>query len=243
MNDSKSHRRKGDFTLIELLIVIAIIAILAGMLLPALNKARTMAYSSSCISNLKQIGIASAQYNADWQDYVVPTSWQNWDNGSNYERNWIWITYPYVTGKNMPKTNNPKNTPYICPGGLPEDLFVYNNRPITNLAYNTRLGLIKNNSTEWHKPLLKINRCERPGLSIAVWDVKKVNTNGAVATSTINSRECSAKEYIRTCAPQRHGERDNLLFIDGHAAGMNIYRLADTDDVYYMFIPDKYYWK
>ena len=57
--------KKKSFTLIELLVVIAIIAILAAMLLPALAKARAKARSISCISNLKQCGLALAMYSED----------------------------------------------------------------------------------------------------------------------------------------------------------------------------------
>ncbi|RYX80904.1 DUF1559 domain-containing protein [bacterium] len=64
-------RSKG-FTLIELLVVIAIIAILAAILFPVFARARENARKSSCMSNLKQIGLGWMQYTQDYDEMSVP---------------------------------------------------------------------------------------------------------------------------------------------------------------------------
>lgn len=70
---NRTHRgERTDFTLIELLIVISIIAILAGMLLPALNSARAKARTVSCLSNLKQNGIMLFEYIGENDDWLPP---------------------------------------------------------------------------------------------------------------------------------------------------------------------------
>lgn len=66
-------RVRTGFTLIELLVVISIIALLVAILLPALQAARASGRAVACLSNLRQIGIAAAAYQADEQDYVPIT--------------------------------------------------------------------------------------------------------------------------------------------------------------------------
>ena len=65
-----NHLRKG-FTIIELLVVVSIIALLVGILLPAIGKARDNARVSVSKNNLRQLGVAHATYASDWSDRHV----------------------------------------------------------------------------------------------------------------------------------------------------------------------------
>jgi prepilin-type N-terminal cleavage/methylation domain-containing protein len=78
MNVNRKRLENRAFTLIELLVVIAIIAILAAILLPALAVAKERAQSTTCLNNMKQLGLALNMYTGDNSEYMP---WPNWGYG------------------------------------------------------------------------------------------------------------------------------------------------------------------
>ncbi|QDU70550.1 type II secretion system protein [Mucisphaera calidilacus] len=119
-----NHQRRA-FTLIELLVVISIIALLIGILLPALGAARASARNTQCLSNLRQVGIGMYAYLTDNKDQIVPgRSITPGTGGDVLEVHYAAILSQTGYGVADDVLDNPDdlsgNTMFRCPEGLDE---------------------------------------------------------------------------------------------------------------------------
>ena len=98
-------RQRSGFTLIELLVVIAIIAILAAILFPVFAQAREKARSAQCLSNLKQVAMATRMYSQDYDEVLPYQDGDICDWATSKKTIWLNSIYPYVKNRKV----------YICP--------------------------------------------------------------------------------------------------------------------------------
>jgi prepilin-type N-terminal cleavage/methylation domain-containing protein/prepilin-type processing-associated H-X9-DG protein len=157
--------RRG-FTLVELLVVIGIIALLISMLLPSLNRARESAKSVACLSQLRQIGSASALYVNEYRGYLVPSHVLPGTPDGDRVHQFLKKYVPNTAGR----------TVWTCPNAIPG---VNDEFPLTYGA-NQSVHVFANSFLPKNPPLAKITRIRTPAECIAFADASQ--TSGVFTT-------------------------------------------------------------
>jgi len=219
----KKQSSAHAFTLIELLVVIAIIAILASILFPVFARARENARRASCMSNLKQLGLAFMQYTQDYDENLPKEAIHS--GGTEYETGkpitsgdlhlWMHEIYPYV--KNVQVYNCPSaNYSYVSQfvGGYQYRISYGFNHYLSG-SFSTTPGLnIAAIPQVSVTPLL-----DDTGYYVAGPDNTCVA--GDPAAEKTDLIDCSGSQtgpYNNDDPPMpRHLDTFNMLFVDGHA--------------------------
>lgn len=195
------HPTRAAFTLVELLTVIAIIGILAGILVPVVGKVRNRARQSVCTTHLRQIGIGLQMYANDNKDRFPPVV----DTSINGSSDWTktgW--YPQLI---RPYLDNPNV--WNCPA-QPYDRHLGSASTITtDQAWRTQ--------KTWYLPSYSINSVIAGKLRSVVLDTPNAIKQIFLTEGQANfwdSGSISSGNYVQE--PHASPNTNTLLFIDGH---------------------------
>jgi len=217
---SPQHLGTRAFTLVELLLVIAIIALLAALLLPVLSRTKAQSQSASCKNRLRQIGLSLAMYVSDhhryppmwgddtgpfqtWSDRLYPYTLLNWTNRA-------WHCPAYTAKDGLTKLVMPRKEPIVLTS------YAYNAYGIAGMDGSPKLGL-----GIWFPASLAAEpELREPSEMFTVADTRTYRDLFIFGAGIVNGL-CDRIEmqpyYAQTEeTPPLHGKGYNILFGDLH---------------------------
>ena len=233
--------QKSAFTLIELLVVIAIIAILAAILFPVFARARENARRSSCLSNVKQIGLGIQMYTQDYDEKLVSYAYPPPVTGAPGTYGWQFALLPYTKSTQV----------YVCPSatkisssnvancdptkvsstGVGSGSYGYNYYNLGNYGRDaiTNIQFLIDYS---------LAAVQKPSETVMIGETTCLIGSGPIyppsfwikpASTGCNSTTPGASLTFEDQNSRRHFDGANIAFVDGHAKWMTYDRLGDSD--------------
>jgi len=231
MKHPVNSSRRAAFTLVEMLIVISIIGLLAALLFPVFARVRESARATSCSSNLRQLGLAFAQYTQDYGNrYPGTGAYQKWGSPSAWVGGTTDKPIADITDqKPIPDAANASGTGFYSASVEKGSLFPYAKSAAIYVCPSNADGAVKKLTYSMNCAigLMGSVRIVTPAEIVLLVDEEKANDGFFYATDNTASGAVGNSTDSLTV---KHNGGGNLLFCDGHVKHYNIDSLPLVDN-------------